>query len=112
MDASDVITDRTQHVLLPIGSKAFSYTKRALLGLWHLMLQSDSQDVYHDWHSRSLVLSGLMVVQDPPIGGSTTHYSDQDHIILKADVPTLLLPEHAALPQALSVVPPQGTLMP
>ena len=93
MDADDILTSSASNANLPIGSKCFSLTKRGLLALWHVMLQTHSGANYHDWHSRCLHLSGILALQEPAIGGSAQHFSYQDRRRQHDEYPRCLSPE-------------------
>ena len=77
------------------------------------MLHTHSADNYHDWHSRSLYLSGILAIQDPPIGGSASHFSYQDHGRQGEEVPRCLLPEEVCRCERADPLPmPRGVYEP
>ena len=108
MGTNDIFTVGDINTKLPIGSKCFSFTKRGLLALWHIMLQTDSREKFHDWHSRCLVVSGVMTLQCPAMGGSAAHFSYQDKRQQREEMPQCMLPED--VPKYTDQPKPQQTL--
>jgi len=109
VDANDILTgENFSSRELPIGSKCFSFTKRGLLALWHIMLQTDSRKNYHDWHSRCLVVSGTMTLQRPAMGGSAAHFSYQDRKKQSEELPECMKPED--VPKYTHIQPKAQTL--